>query len=577
MSIESLQKKARGMENVGKMDFVGKKEDFLNRIYFKEMKQSDFFDRMPRGSKSMTGSGFEKMVGGAKKTQGGFDKYMEKMKFGVKHSESNVKNVTDKIGLFSMGAQKTAGNRTFFNKQPGKFKGKNQVVQSNRILQFLPNRTINNVKQGKKPVVSNLGLNVTGPMLTPDKLSKNFQFGEFSPIKSKTGYDQSEHTRQKIELFAGGIGNNWANALHSDTRSRNAEMYNPDIGEFTPTDDTAEKKSEFVASAKAAGKEIGEAVGGLFKKPTYYGGNKVEELKTDKEPIIVETYTNTPKREYTQPKVESVEEAKKPSEFWGKAGGAAKTAWSNVRGIKPEVEAQRIYNKAAQEEFARVSSKPGATAAEIKIALEALKPTTTVSKPGETETTPTGKEKVVTAKDRAATLKYLADLEERFNNQRATNKLLKPLVQGSQDMKLGFGVAVPGGFESFYNKATMLSGRNQMTSRGVMFGTMDVNRTPFASKVAGMMGRGPMGALPMQGSKAGMLYRAPQMQPYSAPEMTPQSPMPMGGDFRDSMPTKEQIEAQGLQISPRSGRAVTYVRGPYKKDKKEYSSSTQNV
>lgn len=512
MTIQNLQKKARGMENADQLDFVGKRDDFINRIYFKEIKHSDFFDRMPKGSKSMTGSGFEKMIGGVRTPSGGFDKIMS----GMKHGESNINNITNKINMFSGTPQKTKGNRNMLGNQPGKFKGRNKVVQDTRLLQYLPNQTIHNVKQGKKPVVSNLGLNVTGPMLTPDKISKNFQFNQFPSVSPS----------QKIQMMTGMRGQNWMHAIHSDRHGRNAEVYDPQTGGMDQVE--IGNRNDFITSAKAAGKEVGETVGKWFKKPTYYD----EAAPAKEKPVKLETYGEYYAEESKQQPVSEAEKKSKGPGFVSKVGKAILESYKkDPYAGKSPVEVALLK---------QLESTDPNVKKEAITQLAALQKATIES----------GKSQ--NPKERAATMKIMADLEERFASQRSTNKLLKPLVYGSQDLRFGMGMGAPGaGFESASMKARMLMG-----SGGV--GLMDVNRVPFAAK-AGMLGWGRKSYSPQQTSYA------------------PQSPMDLGNNYKDTMPTKEQIEQQGVVISPRSGRPVTYLRGQYKKNKPQQQTSTQNV
>lgn len=699
--LDKIQKKARGMENAADLDFVGKKEDFMNNIYFKEMKPYDFFDRIPKG-KAASGSGFEKMV--PTKTLGlSFDGKlagsmnfgqakagMNKSYFGVKTATNNISNTKNKINMFMSGPQKTSGNRNLIQKQYNMFGAKTNIAH-NRLAHYLPQ----SVKSGKprvNPGNLKFGFGVSSHMLSSDKKSKNFQF-----LSMGAGPDAREKAVDKVRLFTSGIGNNflgtadanwtskfglstggkfglgetpvksgdpawmskfglsqtgknwqfalnrssgenWKKALLTDRFSKNDEIPEAPIPEEEtpepPIPSVEDSTSEETTGTNFEEKINEETPKGTFGEFETYSSTgedtpNPENIKVKESPEFDRskfkrktvggygTYTSgdEPEKAKTIPVKERNDEFEyKKKSAVGKfikntatpALKSAGTALYETFIQKPTTSANlsEEYNKVLMDAYKKASSNPdlninpdlfpeGAeriaaqtkkTAAEDKRLASLTVLTTHVTKQEENKTAigKTAAEKGGSPKERAETLKKMSDLEERFSSQRSTNKLLKPLVYGGGDMRFGLGMGAPGsGFESNQMKASMLTGKS--SGRGLMMSTMDVNRAPFESK-AGMLGNvgGKWGMIPGQANQNPFVNPMPnKMQPYSAPQVTPQSPMPMGGNYQDRMPSKEQLEqgtgGQGLQISPASGRAVTYIRGRYKKDKHQQQSSQQNV
>jgi hypothetical protein len=808
--LDKIQKKARGMENAGDLDFVGKKEDFMNQIYFKDMKPYDFFDRMPKGSASK-GSGFEKMA--QMKTVGSsFDgkiassmnfgqskEGLNKSYFGVKTATNNINNTKNKINMFMSGPQKTSDNRNLVQKQYNMFGAKTNIAH-NRLAHYLPQ----SVKSGKPKVNSGnlkFGFGVSSRMLTPDKISKNFQFAEMG-----AGPDAGDRAMNKVRLFTSGVGNNslatkdsnwtskfglgsgrmmgmqglnagmagmnigthdnnwmskfglsangragtgtnmpmpmekfglasgrnwtselnvgaghnWKNALVTDRFSRNAE------GDSTEDDsegilygilknnkkNTKSESDESGASEKPDSQKVKEAINEGTKATGFATGHVAETTVQAGKEIIsdakiaanqfvegnmegrIQAKMATGMRDTDASEEVRKEELKAVADreavianlqkagtatgtFLKKGfndlGAAAKQAYeSSSMYEKNELnklkgDAEKIYRRELIKDFTHTISDPAVNAEGKQKAYEELNKlnnpsavnksntgksssndkTSIAQMPDETPTQYADRMKTVsdTQKVMMEIKKKQLEIDEKVAEQRTTNKLLKPLVQGSSDMKMAFGVASAGGFNGMYDKAKLIS---QYGSRSnIAFATGDVNKTPFALKT-GMLGGNlggrwalapgmapgltpgmmpPMNRYPQGGVGSGFMMMAGLngKMPLSGgglnsasmggmSNVIPQSPMPMNSGFGVArgtpltgqmssvqspmpiasgyssmpampqapvMPSREAIEqgdvAQGLQISPASGRAVTYIRGRYKKDKKQPQSSQQNV
>jgi hypothetical protein len=770
--LDKIQKKARGMENAGDLDFVGKKEDFMNQIYFKDMKPYDFFDRMPKGSASK-GSGFEKMA--QMKTVGSsFDgkiassmnfgqskEGLNKSYFGVKTATNNINNTKNKINMFMSGPQKTSDNRNLVQKQYNMFGAKTNIAH-NRLAHYLPQ----SVKSGKPKVNSGnlkFGFGVSSRMLTPDKISKNFQFAEMG-----AGPDAGDRAMNKVRLFTSGVGNNslatkdsnwtskfglgsgrmmgmqglnagmagmnigthdnnwmskfglsangragtgtnmpmpmekfglasgrnwtselnvgaghnWKNALVTDRFSRNAEGDSTE--EDTGTFDSDVKKAKKFAEAtgeflKKGFKDLGAAAGEV-KEAVAEKAGEVKEAAVDayKSTTLYDNQLKSQaERQYSQKELEEINDT---LTSYGTSPNKRRETYQDYRElkntgyIKPEAPDTGVnfdtvaekYMKQYERESRRTGKNPKETDTLAKLQeiarLKALQEENEATRQSNLEAARIKqndpdqraaarkadadalKAQAEAAKSNMDIKKKQQELDEKLAEQRTTNKLLKPLVQGSSDMKMAFGVASAGGFNGMYDKAKLIS---QYGSRSnIAFATGDVNKTPFALKT-GMLGGNlggrwalapgmapgltpgmmpPMNRYPQGGVGSGFMMMAGLngKMPLSGgglnsasmggmSNVIPQSPMPMNSGFGVArgtpltgqmssvqspmpiasgyssmpampqapvMPSREAIEqgdvAQGLQISPASGRAVTYIRGRYKKDKKQ-QQTTENT
>lgn len=671
--LDNLQNKAYGMENANKIDFVGKKEDFMNRIYFKDMKHSDFFDRMPKGASKMTGSGFMTMLQtGNGKEKNAADKIgmlsgtgMNKSGmlmggFGVKKGKNDPMTKINMLGFGAMDKKNKdiVKNNDKFNLMGG-FGGFNKPAFSqNKVSVMLPNNFISQDKKSKnflnkqkvsafankidmytKPsggfgndkMAMMLGPGLGGGNKIGNILGNGGGFGQdkinniLGGLHGGNSQFKMAQMLQKPRIMSDGYSKNgfWESALGAadelsgrsksdseDTSSDIPEPPRPSDFEETPSEAPADEIDygsfekygaptfeEAAADVGKKAKKIGEEAGEAFAEGagTAWGyakttGSKFGEFVKEKAGQAGE-FIKEKVEDVNQQREEKYRKAKYEKE--GGAFGAFKRAteqsYQNARSDEERNKALNNLGILFNEEQRRKREE------------EKTKNSGTDKKSADSKT---DDKKTGTFKERVQSLKMLQDIEEKLASQRATNKLLKPLVQGTQDMRLGFGVAVPGGFEYNYNKFRALSRVGSSQPTGVYGALSDVNAMPYGGKIASLVGVGraqygiPYGAgmagmgVPVA-QKGGpdwekaMMLTGKRVQtgvPAGFGAQQVRSPMPLGalqahspapamGPISTGMPSREGIEAgtvpQGLQVSPYSGRVVTYVRGKYKKGSRQ--------